>query len=143
MRISTKGRYSLEALLYLALLPAGESASTREIAERTGISERYLEQLFIPLRKSSMIRGTRGAHGGYLLDKNSASITVGDILRAVDVDFELVSCVTQESCPRISDCGSRQTWSSLYAAINSFVDSVTLEDLARTYNEFSTSEYTI
>ena len=143
MRISTKGRYSLEALLYLALLPAGESASTREIAERTGISERYLEQLFIPLRKSSMIRGTRGAHGGYLLGKDSASITVGDILRAVDVDFELVSCVTQENCPRVSDCGSRQTWSSLYAAISSFVENVTLGELTRTYNEFSTSEYTI
>ena len=143
MRISTKGRYSLEALLYLAHLPDGVSASTREIAERTGISERYLEQLFIPLRKNAMIRGTRGAHGGYQLGKDSGAITVGDILRSVDVALDLVACVTAEDCPRKPECGSRQTWSSLYAAISSFVDSVTIKDLTLAYQEFSAPEYVI
>ena len=143
MRISTKWRYSLEALLYLALLPGGVPASTREIAERTGISERYLEQLFIPLRKNAIIRGTRGAHGGYLLGRDSGAITVGDILRSVDVALDLVACVTAEDCPRKPECGSRQTWSSLYAAISSFVDSVTIKDLTRAYQEFSAPEYVI
>jgi Rrf2 family protein len=143
MRISTKGRYSLEALLYLALLPDGAPASTREIAERTGISERYLEQLFIPLRKNAVIKGTRGAHGGYLLGRDSGAITVGDILRSVDVALDLVACVTTEDCPKKPECGSRQTWSSLYTAINAFVDSVTIRDLTRAYHEFSAPEYVI
>jgi Rrf2 family protein len=149
MRISTKGRYSLEALLYLALLPAGESASTRDIAAHTDISERYLEQLFIALRKKRLIQGTRGARGGYTLGKAGASITVGDILRAADVALDLVWCAAEgsehasESCPRLETCGSRHTWSALYNAINSFADSVTLGDLAEACRVMDAPEYAI
>ncbi|HPX47462.1 MAG TPA: Rrf2 family transcriptional regulator, partial [Treponemataceae bacterium] len=83
MRISTRGQYSLEALLYLALLGEGESASTRTIAGATGISEGYLEQLLIPLKKAGIVRGIRGARGGSLPGKPLADITVGEILRTV------------------------------------------------------------
>jgi Rrf2 family protein len=96
MRISTKGRYSLEALLYLALLPDGGFASTREIAEHTDISERYLEQLFIPLRKNQIIQGIRGSRGGYFLGKDPDAITVADVLRTVDVGLDLVACIHAE-----------------------------------------------
>ncbi|MDR1786111.1 MAG: Rrf2 family transcriptional regulator [Spirochaetaceae bacterium] len=143
MRISSKGRYSLEALLYLALLPEGAFASTREISEKTEVSERYLEQLFIPLRQKGLIAALRGSRGGYYLDKRPDAITVGDILRTVEVSLDLVVCMAALDCPRKNQCETRGTWSALYRGINSFVDSVTLGDLARAYNAVDTPEYTI
>ncbi|MDR3200414.1 MAG: Rrf2 family transcriptional regulator, partial [Spirochaetales bacterium] len=110
MRISTKGRYSLEALLYLSLLPPGEYTSTRTIAEYTGISDGYLEQLFIPLKKAGIINAIRGPQGGYLPGKELEKITVGAILRAVEGSLEPVACVASEKCPNESWCISRHTW---------------------------------
>jgi Rrf2 family protein len=143
MRISSKGRYSLEALLYLALLPEGGFASTREISEKTDISERYLEQLFIPLRQKSLINAVRGSRGGYYLGRDKAAITVGDILRTVEVPLDLVVCMETLDCPRKAFCESRGTWSALYNEINSFVDSVTLNDLVRACDNPAEPEYTI
>jgi Rrf2 family protein len=117
MRISTKGRYSLEALLYMALLPAGEYSSTRSIAENTGISDGYLEQLFIPLRKAGIVQGIRGPQGGYLPGRETDHITVGDILRAVEGSLEPVDCVTSTNCPVRAECTSRHTWTELYREI--------------------------
>jgi Rrf2 family protein len=155
MRISTKGRYSLEALLYLALLPAGATASTHEIAENTGISERYLEQLFIPLRKHRFIQGTRGVRGGYSLAGRGTTITVGDVLGAVGVTIDIVACVgeaekspgkandTDANCPQKATCASRNTWSALYNEISAFVNSVTLTDVAEAYRASDAIEYSI
>jgi Rrf2 family protein len=144
MRISTKGRYSLEALLYMALLPEGEYCSTRTIAEHTGISDGYLEQLFIPLRKAGIIRGIRGPQGGYLLGKEPAGITVGDILRAVEGPLEPVFCVVNPTdCPVEASCTSRHTWSELYHEISDCVDSLTLTDLVEAYDAIDQLEYAI
>ncbi|MFP3091220.1 Rrf2 family transcriptional regulator [Treponema sp. TIM-1] len=144
MRISTKGRYSLEALLYMALLPDGEYCSTRTIAEHTGISDGYLEQLFIPLRKAGIIRGIRGPQGGYLLGKEPDTITVGDILRAVEGPLEPVACVVNSMiCPAEAYCISRHTWSELYHEISDCVDSITLTDLVEAYYAMDRLEYAI
>jgi len=133
MRISTRGQYSLEALLYLALLPEGAFASTRSISENTGISDGYLEQLFIPLKKSGIVRGIRGARGGYLPGRDPADITVGDILRSVEGSLEPVACLSEGTCPAEARCISRHTWSALYSEIAQCVDSITLKDLALSY----------
>jgi len=93
VRISTKGQYSLEALLYLAMLPGKDFISTRSIADATGISEGYLEQLFIPLRKAGIIRGSRGKRGGYVPGREPERITVGDILRTAEGILEPVNCI--------------------------------------------------
>jgi Rrf2 family protein len=143
MRISTKGRYSLEALLYMALLPEGEYASTRAIAEDTGISDGYLEQLFIPLRKAGILQGIRGPLGGYLPGKAPERITVGEILRAVEGPLEPVDCVNSQTCPIRESCISRYTWSELYREINDCVDSVTLKDLVEAYQTMDKMEYAI
>jgi Rrf2 family protein len=143
MRISTKGRYSLEALLYMAMLPEGEYTSTRVIAENTGISEGYLEQLFIPLRKAGIVLGFRGPQGGYMPGKDPGKITVGDILRAVEGSLEPVECISADGCPLRSTCGSRQTWVELYTEICGCVDSLTLEDLVRSYKVMDQVEYMI
>ncbi|MDR0561302.1 MAG: Rrf2 family transcriptional regulator [Spirochaetaceae bacterium] len=143
MRISTKGRYSLEALLYMALLPSGEYSSTRTIAENTGISDGYLEQLFIPLRKTGIIRGIRGPQGGYTLGGHPDTITVGKILRTVEGSIEPVECVHSKVCPAQADCISRHTWSELYKEITKCVDSITLKDLVEAYYALDKLEYAI
>jgi Rrf2 family protein len=143
MRISTRGRYSLEALLSLALLVESDLASTRAIAQTTGVSERYLEQLFIPLRAAGILKGVRGAKGGCYLGRPPAKITVGDILRAVEGPMELVECVGANDCPRQDDCASRHTWQDLYGGVVRFVDSLTLADLTDAYRKMGTQEYTI
>jgi Rrf2 family protein len=143
MRISTKGRYSLEALLYMALLPSEDSVSTRTIAKATDISNGYLEQLFIPLRKAGIIQGMRGPSGGYVLGRELNEIRVGDILRIVEGPLELVECVNSEICPKGANCMSKYTWSELYQEISTFVDSITLGDLVDAYHAIDQMEYAI
>jgi Rrf2 family protein len=143
MRISTKGRYSLEALLYMALLPKGEYSSTRTISENTGISDGYLEQLFIPLRKAGIVQGIRGPQGGYLPGRSTTKITVGDVLRAVEGSLEPAECVTANTCPFRKKCVSRHTWKELYKEIVTCVDSVTLQDLTKAYKTMDQMDYAI
>jgi Rrf2 family protein len=144
MRISTKGRYSLEAILYISLLPGGEYASTRSIAEHTLISDGYLEQLFIPLRQAGIIQGIRGPQGGYIPAKPLEQITVGDILRAVEGPLEPVACaVRPELCNKADACMPRHTWVELYGEIANCVDSITMADLALSYRTMDNPEYAI
>jgi Rrf2 family protein len=143
MRISTKGRYSLEALLYMALLPEGEFASTRAIAEDIGVSKGYLEQLFIPLRETGIIKGIRGPQGGYLPGKDPAKINVGDILRTVEGSLEPVDCLTTRICPVKDTCLSVHTWGELYSEISDCVDSISLKDLVAAYEKLDQVEYAI
>jgi Rrf2 family protein len=144
MKISTKGRYSLEALLYIALQPGGDYISTRAIADNTGISVGYLEQLFIPLRQAGLVKGIRGPLGGYLLARPLAEITVGDILRSVEGPLEPVACAARDHlCDREKNCISRYTWKELYREIAECVDSISLEDLAESYKNMDSPDYAI
>jgi len=143
MRISTRGRYSLEALVYLALLPEGAFASTRAISENTGISDGYLEQLFIPLRKAGIVRGIRGAQGGYLPGREAKAITVGDVLRAVEGSLEPVACLSSNTCPAEAKCITRHTWDQLYHEITDCVDSIAIADLVEAYGKLDEESYSI
>jgi Rrf2 family protein len=143
MRISSKGRYSLEALLYMGLLPENGYASTKTIAEQIGMSDGYLEQLFIPLRKNGLARGIRGAQGGYTLGKAPEDIRVGDILRAVEGALEPVDCLNSRVCPAENACLSRRAWSDLYEEINACIDSITMKDIIDMYKTIYTDEYSI
>jgi Rrf2 family protein len=127
----------------MALLPAGEYASTRSIAESTGISDGYLEQLFIALRKAGIVQGIRGPQGGYVLGRDYDRITVGDVLRAVEGSLEPVECISVTACPIREICKSRQTWVDLYNEITGCADSLTLKDLTRSYKNMDHIEYTI
>lgn len=143
MRISTKGRYSLEALLYIALLPEGCSASTRTISAHTGVTEGYLEQLFIKLRKDALVVGIRGPSGGYLLGRPADKISVGAVLRATEGDLKPTECVDANRCPIEATCENRRTWQNLYEGINAFIDSISIADLIADYNSLDEPEYTI
>jgi Rrf2 family protein len=127
----------------MALLPQGEYASTRSIAENTGISDGYLEQLFIALRREGIVQGIRGPQGGYVLGRDYDRITVGDVLRAVEGTLEPVECISVAVCPIRKICKSRQTWVDLYNEIAGCADSVTLKDLTRSYKTMDQMEYTI
>ncbi|MDR2210339.1 MAG: Rrf2 family transcriptional regulator [Spirochaetaceae bacterium] len=144
MRISTKGRYSLEAVLYMSLLPKGTYSSTRTIADNTGISEGYLEQLFIPLRRAGIIKGIRGPLGGYFPAKSLKKITVGEILRIVEGPLEPVDCAVKNNlCTREAKCQSRAVWRELHREIARCVDSINMADLVRAYEIMDSPEYQI
>jgi Rrf2 family protein len=144
MKISTKGRYSLEALLYITLQPEGSYVSTRSIADNTGISVGYLEQLFIPLRKAGIVKGSRGPLGGYVTAKPPAGIRVGDVLRTVEGPLIPVDCAAADRlCAREKSCNTRHTWKELYHEIANCVDSISLKDLADSYKNLDSQDYTI
>ncbi|MDR2842260.1 MAG: Rrf2 family transcriptional regulator [Spirochaetaceae bacterium] len=143
MRISTKGRYSLEAMLFLALKEKDEYSSTHEISEATGISEGYLEQLFIPLRKAGLIQGIRGSHGGYTLGEKGTDICVGDVLRTVESSLKPTPCVEKEYCPDEDACTCHQTWNDLAETINTHIDSICIKNLVADYQTTSEPDYTI
>ena len=92
MKLSTKGRYGLRAMIDLARYSEVEPVSINSIAARQNISERYLEQLVALLRKAGLVKSIRGATGGYILAKDAAEISVGDILRALEGSLEPVKC---------------------------------------------------
>ena len=135
MRISTRGSYALEAVMAIALCPADQTVSIREISERTKISDNYLEQIFSLLRKNNIIASSRGAYGGYKLAQNASLISVGDVLRATEKSISPVSCVEDKgSCERSASCITRNTWCRLSDVISGTVDSMSIADLVKEFN---------
>lgn len=134
MRLSTRGRYAARAMYDLALHRENWPVSLRTISARQEISEKYLEQLFLKLRRKGLIRSVRGPGGGYLLGKDAGKITVGEILRAVEGPLMPVFCVDDppgKRCHRAEDCRMREFWQDLGRRILECLDSQTLEDLCR------------
>ncbi|MBO8125841.1 MAG: Rrf2 family transcriptional regulator [Firmicutes bacterium] len=131
MRLSTKGRYGLKAMVDLALHYQGEVTPLGEIAERQGISGAYLEQLMSSLRKSGLVHSVRGAQGGYKLTRPPEEITVGEVLRSLEGPLAPVECVdeTGAGCSRMDDCYTVVVWERLRDAINGVLDSTSLADL--------------
>lgn len=134
MRISTKGSYALEAMMAIALSSGDKSVSIREISERTGISDKYLEQIFLLLKEADLLVGTRGVGGGYILSRPAGEINVGQILRATETSFSPVPCVAApDTCDRVEHCASRGVWTGLEHTISARVNPLTLRVLADEY----------
>ena len=129
--ISTKGRYALRTMLDLALNDKGDYIPLRDIAERQGISVKYLEQIVSSLSRAGFVRSVRGTGGGYRLANPPEEYTVGMILRLTEGSLAPVACLEfeQNDCPRASDCVTLRVWEKLYEAINGVVDNITLADL--------------
>lgn len=130
MQISTRGRYGLRAMVDLALHATEGPMALRVIAERQGISESYLEQVFTSLRKTGLVRASRGSQGGYELSRPAGEITVGEILRALEGPIVPVHCVGDSRCEREKNCITRSFWEELRDKINEFLDSASLQDLS-------------
>jgi Rrf2 family cysteine metabolism transcriptional repressor len=138
MKLSTKGRYGLRAMLDLAVHSYEGHVSLRSIAERQGISENYLEQIFATLKKAGIVNSLRGSQGGYALSMTPDKITVGIILRALEGSLAPVDCVLEDDygeCRKNEECITRLVWRRMWDCINKVVDSVTLQDLVNEYNK--------
>jgi Rrf2 family protein len=131
IRISTRGRYALRAMVDLAMHADGEPILRQEIAERQGISADYVAQLFRPLHKAELVEGVKGPGGGYRLARDAAEITAGDVVRAVEGPVAVVHCALPEddSCDRAEQCATHKLWTRLSVVMTEFLDSVTLQDL--------------
>ncbi|ADI01093.1 MAG TPA: Rrf2 family transcriptional regulator [Syntrophothermus lipocalidus] len=140
MKVSTKGRYGLRAMLDMALHQNEGPMAVHIVAERQGLSERYLEQLMVPLKKAGLVKSVRGPQGGYVLTKKPRDITVGEIIRALEGPIAPVDCVseqTPEECERAEFCVTRLIWSKMRDSIAEVLDSLSLEDLIQESRKIS------
>jgi Rrf2 family protein len=131
MKISTKGRYALRLMLDLALNSNGDCISIKEISERLGISDKYLEQIITVLNRAGFVRSVRGAQGGYLLAKEPEEYTVGSIIKLMEGNLALVSCLEEgaEKCENAATCVTVEIWEKITEAVNNIIDNITLKDL--------------
>ena len=132
MKLSTKGRYGLRALIDLAQYSSEAPVSITSISARQDISERYLEQLMALLKKAGIVRSIRGAGGGYVLAKDMKEISVGDILRALEGSLEPVDCPGLEpdgTCQAADSCVTKYVWKRINDSINRTVDEIMLDQL--------------
>ncbi|PKM96387.1 MAG: Rrf2 family transcriptional regulator [Firmicutes bacterium HGW-Firmicutes-1] len=132
MKLSTKGRYGLRAMIDLAINSKENQLSIKIISERQNISENYLEQIIAILKKNGFVKSCRGAQGGYSLTKEPADISVGDILRALEGDLNPVDCITVNEdvqCSEAELCVTKYVWKRISDSINEVVDNISLEDL--------------
>jgi Rrf2 family iron-sulfur cluster assembly transcriptional regulator len=132
MRLSTVGRYALRAMVDLAQHTDQGPALCREIAERQEVSDQYLSQLFLKLRKAGLVESIRGPGGGYVLTRDPGQISARDVLQAVEENLDPVFCVEEgqePSCHRVDGCPTHQLWAQLGRAIHEVLDSVTLAEL--------------
>ena len=134
MKLSTKGRYGLRALIDLAQYSAEAPVSITSISARQELSERYLEQLMSMLKKAGLVESIRGAGGGYILAKDMKEISVGDVLRELEGSLEPVECAGLEpdgGCRASDSCVTKYVWQRINESINRTVDEIMLDQLVR------------
>ena len=132
MLISTKGRYALRVMADMVQNQGDGYMPLREVAERQGISPKYLEAIVSTLQKSGILVGVRGKGGGYKLAHEPGEVTVGDILRVTEGTLAPVACLECEvnDCERAGECPTLPLWEQLKGMIDDYLDGITLEDLA-------------
>jgi len=140
MKISTKGRYGLRAMLDLAVFSNGEQVPMNCIAERQKISVNYLEQVFSSLRKAGLVKSVKGAQGGYALAEEPSEIRIGSILRALEGDLAVIDNRDSIFKNAIQICMDELVWDRMNSCLNEVVDSMTLEDLACDYRRINGME---
>jgi len=135
MKISTKGRYGLRAMIELAISSTTGHVSLCSIAESQNISINYLEQVFSTLRKAGLVKSVKGAQGGYILAESPSKITIGRILRVLEGDLSMVEELTPGIGKDFSlqQCIKVNVWDKMTESLNQIVDSITLEDMVNDY----------
>ncbi len=130
MKLSTRTRYGIRAVLELAENYGNGPLRLKIIAQRHEISVKYLEQLMTVLRSAGFVRSVRGSKGGYLLAKAPGKITISDVFRCLEGPVVTVECVENESyCTRTNDCVARQVWIEVQNAVMGVLQSITLQNL--------------
>lgn len=131
MKISTRGRYGVRALLELAMQETNWPVALKTLAEKQDISVKYLEQLLIPLKGADLVKSVRGARGGYMLARPASQIVMHDILRALEGPLAVVECVDNpEDCDRVEQCVVHELWEEMSRLVRDYLNGITLEELA-------------
>ncbi len=128
MKLSTKGRYAVTAMMDLAIHDREGPVTLADISNCQGISLSYLEQLFAKLRQSGLVEGVRGPGGGYRLGKPSNQISVADIVVAVDESLDNTRCKGNEDCDNGERCLTHKLWNDLSERLYEFLDGITLSE---------------
>jgi Rrf2 family iron-sulfur cluster assembly transcriptional regulator len=131
MRLTTKGRFAVTAMIDVALHGSESPVTLAAISERQKISLSYLEQLFGKLRRHGLVDSVRGPGGGYNLARDADTLSVADIITAVDEPIDATQCGGKENCHDDRRCMTHELWAGLNAHIFSFLRSVTLAELVR------------
>ena len=134
MKLTTKGRYAVMAMADLALNTKDGPISLAEISARQNISLAYLEQIFLKLKNKKLVKGSRGATGGYILEKSPTEIKLSNIIFAVDEEIRMLNCKknSKKGCNNKSTkCITHNLWDELEQHINNFFEKVKLEDLVK------------
>jgi Rrf2 family iron-sulfur cluster assembly transcriptional regulator len=130
MKITTKGRYGVRAVLYLASTYYNRPVSIKTIASEEGVSPEFLEQIFFKLKKDGIISSMRGPGGGFILNRDVSEISVLDILKALDESTTLVPCVLKkEKCKRSVKCMAHTIWSGLSNVIEDHLSGLSLKKI--------------
>ena len=129
MKLTTKGRYAVTAMLDLALHDQGRPINLADISSRQGISLSYLEQLFARLRKQGLVISARGPGGGYQLGHQSEDISIVDVIRAVDETVDATRCGGSKNCQDEERCLTHDLWEELSQQIAGFLGGISLADL--------------
>lgn len=129
MRLTTKGRYAVTAMLDLALHYDNGPITLADISQRQGISLSYLEQLFSKLRKNGLVDSARGPGGGYRLSRSAGEIAVVEVITAVDEKVDATRCAGKGNCQGEERCLTHELWTDLSDQIYSFLNNITLGDL--------------
>ena len=129
MRLTTKGRYAVTAMLDLAIHKGGGPTALADIASRQGISLSYLEQLFSRLRKRTLVSSVRGPGGGYNLARPAAEIFIAEVISAVDENVDTTRCGGAHNCRENGPCLTHDLWQDLSDRIYDYLNRISLQDL--------------
>src|SRR5713226_7482619 len=135
MRVTAKGEYATQAVLYLALQYPGV-LTIHEIAQRHHIPLKYLEQVLLELKRGGILESRRGVRGGYTLARSPEKISVGEVLRIVDGQFSQSSCVEMDqahpyACPESDSCGLKQLWQDVQGAVEHILFETSFDDIRK------------
>jgi Rrf2 family iron-sulfur cluster assembly transcriptional regulator len=132
MKITTRGRYAVMALVSLAASSRGNPVALKDIAGQEEIPEPYLQQLFSRLRRRNLVKSIRGPGGGFLLARHPSQITIGEIIRTAEGRDAVIGCRRSgRTCGRIERCKTQGMWDALESRMEEFLDSISIEDLFR------------
>lgn len=144
MKLSTRTRYAVRAMIELAQNETSRPLQLKIIAERQDISVKYLEQLMAVLRSAGLIRSVRGSKGGYVLSKAANQVRLSDILHCLEGSVTTVECVEDsQSCVRAAECAARQVWVKVQRAIEEVLQSITLQDVVNMTKDAKQLDYQI
>lgn len=143
MRLTTKGRYAVTAMLDLSLNYGIRPITLADISDRQGISLSYLEQLFANLRRQGLVNSARGPGGGYRLSRSADEVTVLDVITAVDEKVDATRCEGQGNCAKGEQCLSHEIWQSLSDQIRTFLGGITLGQVVKNHQQSNSSDKVI